>query len=122
MTEVKVTKRERFNEIIDVLNTIDGTEDLVAFVEAQIALLDKKAAKAKETAAAKKVADPLIDVVLAGVTDELSTVADIVARIGGEDVTAAKASYRLNKLAEAGTIVKDTVKVDKRTLVAYKLA
>ena len=122
MAETKITKRERFVEIIDVLNGVDGTDDLVAFVNDQIALLDKKAAKAKETAAAKKVADPLLDVVLTGVNDELSTVADIVARIGNADLTAAKASYRLNKLAEAGTIVKDTVKVDKRSLVAYKLA
>ena len=122
MTETKVTKRERFNEIIDVLNTIDGTADLVDFVNDQIALLDKKAAKAKETAAAKKVADPLMDIVFNGVTDELSTVADIVARIGDAELTAAKASYRLNKLAEMGNIVKDTIKVDKRTLVAYKLA
>ena len=122
MAETKITKRERFVEIIDVLNGVDGTDDLVAFVNDQIALLDKKAAKAKETAAAKKVADPLLDVVLTGVNDELSTVADIVARIGNADLTAAKASYRLNKLAEAGTIVKDTVKIDKRSLVAYKLA
>ena len=106
----------------DVLNTIDGTADLVDFVNDQIALLDKKAAKAKETAAAKKVADPLMDIVFNGVTDELSTVADIVARIGDAELTAAKASYRLNKLAEMGNIVKDTIKVDKRTLVAYKLA
>ena len=70
MTEVKVTKRERFNEIIDVLNTIDGTADLVAFVEAQIALLDKKAIKAKERAAAKRGTDALMDVVLAGTLEE----------------------------------------------------
>ena len=122
MTEIKVTKRERFNEIIDVLSGIDGTADLVAFVEDQIALLDRKAAKAKETAATKKAEDALLPVVEAALTDELSTIADIVARIDVEDVTAAKAASRLNKLAASGVAVKDTVKVDKRTLVAFKLA
>jgi hypothetical protein len=122
MTEIKVTKRERFNEIIDVLSGIDGTADLVAFVEDQIALLDRKAAKAKETAATKKAEDALLPVVEAALTDELSTIADIVARIDAEDMTAAKAASRLNKLVASGVAVKDTVKVDKRTLVAFKLA
>jgi hypothetical protein len=122
MTEIKVTKRERFNEIIDVLSGIDGTADLVAFVEDQIALLDRKAAKAKETAATKKAEDALLPVVEAALTDELSTIADIVARIDVEDMTAAKAASRLNKLVASGVAVKDTVKVDKRTLVAFKLA
>ena len=122
MTEIKVTKRERFNEIIDVLSGVDGTADLVAFVEDQIALLDRKAAKAKETAATKKAEDALLPVVEAALTDELSTIADIVARIDVEDVTAAKAASRLNKLVASGVAVKDTVKVDKRTLVAFKLA
>ena len=121
MTEIKVTKRERFNEIIDVLSGIDGTADLVAFVEDQIALLDRKAAKAKETAATKKAEDALLPVVEAALTDELSTIADIVARIDVEDMTA-KAASRLNKLVASGVAVKDTVKVDKRTLVAFKLA
>ena len=122
MTEIKVTKRERFNEIIDVLSGVDGTADLVAFVEDQIALLDRKAAKAKETAATKKAEDALLPVVEAALTDELSTIADIVARIDVEDMTAAKAASRLNKLVASGVAVKDTVKVDKRTLVAFKLA
>ena len=119
MAENKMTKRDYFNEIIALANANDRA-DLADFANAQIELLAKKAAKAKETAAAKKVADPLMDVLFNAVNDELSTVADIVARVGDADLTAAKASYRLNKLAEAGTIVKDTVKVDKRTLVAYK--
>ena len=121
MTEIKVTKRERFNEIIDVLSGIDGTADLVAFVEDQIALLDRKAAKAKETAATKKAEDALLPVVEAALTDELSTIADIVARIDVEDMTAAKAASRLNKLVALNKAEKGTVKVDKRTLVAYKL-
>lgn len=120
MTE-KMTKKDYYNEII-VLATDAERIDLVDFCNAQIAAIEKKAAKAKETAAAKKVADPLVDVVLAGVTDELSTIADIVARTGDPDLTVAKATSRLKKLVDAGTIVKDTIKVDKANRVAYKLA
>ena len=122
MAEIKVTKRERFNQIVDVLSGIDGTDELVMFVQDQIELLDRKAAKAKETAATKKAEDALLPVVEAALTDELSTIAEIVARIDMEDMTAAKASSRLNKLVDSGVAEKATVKVDKRTLVAFKLA
>lgn len=122
MAEIKVTKKERFNQIVDVLSGIDGTDELVVFVQDQIELLDRKAAKAKEAAATRKAEDALLPIVEAALTDELSTIADIVARIDMEDMTAAKASSRLNKLVDSGVAVKDTVKVDKRTLVAFKLA
>ena len=122
MAEIKVTKRERFNQIVDVLSGVDGTDELVVFVQDQIELLDRKAAKAKETAATKKAEDALLPVVEAALTDELSTIADIVARIDMEDMTAAKAASRLNKLVALNKAEKGTVKVDKRTLVAFKLA
>ena len=121
MTTDKMTKKDYYNEIIVLATDADRT-DLVDFCNAQILLLDKKAAKAKETAAAKKDAvDPLMDVLFNAVTDELSTIADIVSRTGDADLTPAKASARLKKLADAGVIVKDTVKVDKTNRVAYKL-
>lgn len=122
MAEIKVTKKERFNQIVDVLSGIDGTDELVVFVQDQIELLDRKAAKAKEAAATRKAEDALLPIVEAALTDELSTIADIVARIDMEDMTAAKAARRLNKLVDSEIAVKDTIKVDKRTLVAFKLA
>jgi membrane protein involved in colicin uptake len=48
MKTVKITKRENYTNIINVLTEIGGHEDLVAFAEAEIVLLDKKAAKAAE--------------------------------------------------------------------------
>ena len=72
--------------------------------------------KAKE-----KEADTLIDEVLAVLTDELQTIAQVVAAIGKEEVTPAKVSYRLNKLVKEGYAEKGDVKVEKSKLVAYKV-
>ena len=125
MTEKKITKRDNFNTIIEVL-TSAGREDLAAVIAHEIELLDNKAAKAKATAAKKKVeGDALRDAVEAVLTDELQTIADVTAKVEGEDVTASKVQFRLNALVNAGIASKEQVTVgegdSKRKLMAYKL-
>jgi hypothetical protein len=104
-------------------------EDIKAFAENEISLLDKKAAKAKENAAKKKdEGDELYDAVRSALTDEFATIADIAATIEGEDVTVSKVTYRLNKLVAAGEAEKADVKVGgedgkkTRTVKAFRLA
>lgn len=126
MTEKKITKRDNFNTIIEVL-TSAGREDLAAVIAHEIELLDNKAAKAKATAAKKKVeGDALRDAVEAVLTDELQTIADVTAKIEGEDITTAKVQFRLNALVNAGIASKEQVTVgegdSKRKLMAYKRA
>ena len=100
-------------------------EEVKAFAEKEIALLDKKAAKAKERGAKKKEErDELCDAVLAVLTDEYATIADVAEAIEGEDVTASKVTYRLNKLVAAGLAEKADIKVGdekKRTVKGYRL-
>ena len=132
----KLTKKDKFTLIADVIakaaeagvaGDVD-TAELIAFAKNEIVLLEKKAAKAKETAAAKKAeADALYDVVTQVLTDEYQTIADITAQIDGEDVTAAKVGYRLRKAVENGLAEKDEVSVPganggkARKLAAYRL-
>ena len=52
MTEKKVTKRDNFEAIVDVLMNA-GREDLAKVITYEIELLDNKAAKAKANAAKK---------------------------------------------------------------------
>ena len=114
---VKVTKTDRFNAIVNFLNANGGDAELIAFCEGEIALLAKRSAKAKETAAAKKEAvDELterIRDVLASVEadDKYITIADIVAALNDEDVTPNKVIYRLSQLVDAGDVVSTDVKV-----------
>ena len=123
----KLTERTIYTAIVE--GTFDDldTDAVVAWAEKKIAQLDHKAAKAKETAAKKKAeGDALTDAVLAAVGSEFETIADIAARIEGEDVTVSKVAYRLNAAAKAGTLEKGELVVEgdkgKRKVVAYKLA
>lgn len=138
----KITKRQMYTAMINYANegafsfeNADGetmtvqAADIVAFAENEIALLDKKAAKAKETAAKKKTeADALTDVIAQALGEDFEPIADIAARIEGDDVTVAKCTYRLNKLVENGIAEKQAIKVPgsdgkkSRTIQGYRAA
>lgn len=126
MEKTKITKKDFYAAIITAMQTGETSvepDEIIAFCEREIDALDRKAAKAKETAAKKKAeADALTDAVAAALTDEFETIATIAARIDDEDATVSKVTYRLGQLAKNGVAEKGEVKVDKRTLVAYKLA
>ena len=137
----KITKRNMFEALINLATTGDlayatdeGTvivtaESLITFAENEIALLDKKAVKAKERAATKKAeADELTDAVRAVLTDEFQTIAEVASQIEGEDVTVAKVQYRLGQLAKNGEAVKEQITIEggegqkPRKAMAYALA
>ena len=124
--EKKITKRDNFNAIIEVL-TDAGREDLAKVIEHEIELLDNKAAKAKAKAAEKKTeGDALRNAVQAVLTDEFATIKEITDKVEGEDITSAKVQFRLNALVNAGIASKEQVVVgegeSKRKLMAYKRA
>lgn len=121
----KLTKRNIYEALINYAtegimeytdkdgSVIEVTPDYIkTFAENEIALLDKKAVRAKETAAKKKEEkDELCEAVLAALTDEFATIADIAAAIEGEDVTVSKVTYRLNKLVSIGEAEKADMKI-----------
>lgn len=128
MTEKKLTKKDNFIAIVNVLEEA-GHEDLAKVIKHEIELLENKAAKAKATAAKKKVeGDALTDAVEAALTDELNIIADIADRVEFEgEVTVAKVQYRLNQLVANGKAYKEQVSVPgadgtkARKLQAYRL-
>ena len=129
----KLTKKQMFEGMIAHFNGEDveiENEAFVEFCQDQIADLDKKAAKAKERAAAKKAeADELTDLVHSVLTDEYQTIADITVVVAETvpDVSASKITARLTKLFNAGVIEKEQISVEdsegkKRKCMAYRLA
>lgn len=136
----KITKRQMYTAMINFANEgsfsfdsgdgeimVVAPDEIVAFAENEIALLDKKAAKAKETAAKKKTeADALTDVIAQALGEDFEPIADIAARIEGDDVTVAKCTYRLNKLVENGIAEKQAIKIPgsdgkkNRTIQGYR--
>ena len=133
---VKVTKKDYYNNIIQAMKTgevsIDPV-DIIAYCEKEIAMLDRKAEKAKERAAAKKAdGDALTDAVKAALTNEFAITADITMKVAetlGDDaeVTVHKVQYRLTQLAKAGEAEVTDMKIEAtetskaRTLKAYKV-
>jgi hypothetical protein len=135
-TTTKVTKKSNLNSLIALISAaqiagVAGDFDfdaLNAYCVNEIGLLDKKAAKAKETAAAKKAEkDELCVAVESVLTSDYQTRQDIAAQIEGDDVTVSKVGYRLTKLVELGAAEKTEVSVPgadgkARKVVAYRLA
>ena len=127
MKENRITKRDNFVAIVDIL--VDAGHDTLAEVmKHEIELLDNKAAKAKANAAKKKVeGDALTDAVEAALTDELTTIADIAEKVEFDgEVSIARVQYRLNALEKAGKARKEQITVgegtSKRKLMAFAIA
>ena len=132
--EKKITKREMFEAIKAGCTTGEWTVsdvEVAEFCDNEIALLDKKAIKAKERAAENRAAgDELTDAVRAALTDEFAIIADIAAKVAetyGEDATIARVTYRLTQLVKNGEAENGDVKVEggegqkTRTIKAYRL-
>lgn len=119
-----MTKSEYFNELRDLVansNTQNG-EQLLAFINHELKLLDKK--KVAGAKRANKAQDELAASVLGVLTAVPQTIVEILEKISDEDATPSKLSYRLSKMVEAGTAVREMVKDSEtqRRVVAYRLA
>ena len=125
MADVKMTKKDYFAQIKAIVAgaDVEGKDELIAFVNKQVEMLDAKAAKAKERAANKKAeGDELREVIATVLTDEFQTADEITAQVEGEDITKAKVVARLTQLVKARIAVKEQIKVDSAKKMAYKLA
>ena len=102
--EKKITKREMFEAIKAGCTTGNWTvsdTEVAEFCENEIALLDKKAAKAKERQAEKKAAgDELTDAVKAALTNEFAVIADIAAKVA-DAVIEGRQGEQMEAAAEA---------------------
>lgn len=115
----KKTRKDYFEEIKAMImeDYQEEDQDLVAFVDGEIAKIDNRAAKEKEKRAEKRAqGDELTAQVKEYIVNAGKAVTgqEIADAIGG-DVTKAKVVYRAGQLVKAGEIFK--TKVDK--VVAY---
>ena len=91
--EKKITKKEYYamlKEIVEESKDIEteiSKEELLEFINKQVASIETKAEKAKEKAAEKKAnGDELREVVQSVLTDEYQTIDTILSQIEGEDI------------------------------------
>ena len=111
----KITKKAMYEAIAEAMDTGSckfSPDAVKEFCMNEIELLDKKAAKAKERAAAKaSEGDALTDVIAQALGEDFEPIADIAARIEDDDVTVAKCTYRLTQLVKSGVAEKQEVTI-----------
>ena len=133
MAEVKVTKMDKFEMVKAELEKAGASEDLVLFIDNEIALLEKAKAgaakrRAKKAEEKKAEGDPIGDAVKAALTEEFQGADDILVVIEIEDVTLGKVRNRLAKLVQEGVAVKeegtytDEETKKKKKKMVYKVA
>ena len=121
MAEVKVTKKDYFVQLKDIVETSDleNKEELLTFLNKQVELLESKAENAKKKAEGDKRRDKIASLL----TNEVQTADDILTQIEDEeDITKAKVVARLSQLVKVGIAEKEQVKIDSYKRMAYKLA
>lgn len=130
----KMTKAMYFEIIKDIVKGL-GTEafpegvsadDVLDFIDRQVALLDKRAAASKERAAKKRAAsDELTELIYTMIfeAEDFITADEIVEKIDDEEVTKNKVTARVSKLVKAGRVAKEQVKLeDGKKRMAYRIA
>ena len=124
---VKMTKAMYFAELREMVmgaavDDNDKADELIAFIDREVATLEKRKVAAANRAEKKRAeSDALTDAIFACITDKLATVDEIVLALDAEDVTRNKVTARLGKLVKAGLIEKDAVKVEGKKRMAYRL-
>lgn len=134
MSTVKITKRERYESIMALCETVGAVEGfdmdgIVAFCQKEVDALAARAQKAKDRAAEKRAeGDELQAAVLEALTDELATRQEITDRVDPSyEASVAKIGYRLTSLVKAGKAVKEEITIagedgKNKRVAAYRLA
>lgn len=125
---VKKTKVMYFTELRDMVMeaeeiTDELKDELVDFIDKQVETIEKRKVAAAARAEKKKAeADALTDEIFALMTEDFMTADEIVDMLDDETITRNKVTARLAKLIKAEKVVKETIKIDGKRKMAYKLA
>ena len=111
-TNKKITKRERFNSLLS-LSEVQANADLVAFIEHEIELLDKKNSSEKKLTVQQIANEGIKDAIVEGMEENrLYTVTEIIKEVAEcNELTNQRVSALLRQLISEGKVVKS---VDKR--------
>ena len=122
-TEVLNLIKTIIGEAKDTLSADYNYDEALEFCDNEIAALAKKAAKAKETAAAKKTeVNPLREALFEALSDtDFEPIATIVEKLNDPEITIYQATYQLNYLVkEDGRAEKTDISVGNRKIKGYR--
>ena len=111
-TNKKITKRERFNSLLS-LSEVQANADLVAFIQHEIELLDKKNSSEKKLTVQQIANEGIKDAIVEGMEENrLYTVTELIKEITEcNELTNQRVSALLRQLISEGKVVKT---IDKR--------
>lgn len=122
----KITKKEYYSMLKEIVvkSNVNDRDELVAFIDKQVQLLNNKAEKAKVKAMEKRVeGDELRNTVEAVLTEEYQTINTIIEQIDNEEVTKAKVTARLSQLIKEGLAEKEEAKTEEgKKVMVYRRA
>lgn len=125
MENKKLTKKDYYGMLKDIILTsdVDNKEELEAFIDRQVEIIDNKAEKAKERAAEKKAEGDELRVAIKSVlTEDYQSADDILVQLEGEDLSKAKIIARLTQLVNNGDAEKAQAKTeDGKKFMTYRL-
>ena len=125
MENKKLTKKDYYGMLKEIVLTsdVDNKEELEAFIDKQVEIIDNKAEKAKERAAEKKAeGDELRAAIKSVLTEDYQSADDILAQLEGEDLSKAKIIARLTQLVNNGDAEKAQAKTeDGKKFMTYRL-
>lgn len=116
MTNKKTTKKEHFAMLRTMLETEmvnhPNCDELIEFIDKEVAALEKKAEDARKRAEKNKAAgDELKEKIFAVLAeDEFQTTPEIIKVLGDETLSSQKVTARLTQLVNAGMVEKEDVK------------
>ena len=112
MATAKVTKKDRFNEIIAIAKEM-GRDDLVAFAEHEIELLSKKSSGERKPSK-KQIENASIkeDIVAYLMTVERAKVGDIAKAMGDKVTSSQQVSALVTQLKNEGRVARTVEKKD----------
>ena len=125
MENKKLTKKDYYGMLKNIISTsdVDNKEELEAFIDRQVEIIDNKAEKAKERAAEKKAeGDELRAAIKSVLTEDYQSADDILVQLEGEDLSKAKIIARLTQLVNNGDAEKAQAKTeDGKKFMTYRL-
>lgn len=125
----KMTKRDYFAGLAEIVKTnlTEGEGQIyLDFIDRELALLDKRKENAQRRAEKKRAAsddltEQIFDIIDAA-SGELVDVEAIMENLDIPDITRNKVAARTTKLVKAGRIEKESIKVDGKKRMAYRVA
>lgn len=109
-TSTKVTKKERFAQLMAIVNAsqVENSAELVAFIEHEVELLNKKNSRSGKPTARQVENEEIKATILAIMerVDKPMTITQLLAEIGNSELSNQRVSALVTQLKDSGEVIR----------------